>query len=325
VKLLVTGGAGYVGSHFVWDAVTAGHQVTVIDHLERGHREMVHPDAKLVVGDIRDRALLDAVIADVRPDTVLHYAAYALVGESVEKPNLYDDNNVGGTRSLLEAMGLAKSHANFIFSSSCAVFGAPTKMPIAEDDPKQPLNPYGETKLRCETLIKDFAARYGFAAVNLRYFNACGAHTSAPIGEAHDPETHLIPNILKAVKVGGQVTIHGADFPTRDGTCIRDYIHVMDLARAHLLAAEWLKDQPRGSCEAIHLGTGEGHSNLEVLRAAEAITKQTVPYRIGPRRAGDPPELVADPRRSKAFLHFEPTHSSLETIVHSAWRWHSRH
>lgn len=324
MRYLVTGGAGYIGSHFVWECCEAGDAVLVYDDMSRGHREMIHPKAEIAVGDIRDGALFEATAAAFAPDFVVHFAGLALVSESVANPALYDDVNVGGTRAMLDAMSRLKKVPGFIFSSSCAVFGTPKVLPISEDDPKAPESPYGATKLKCEELLRDYGRRYSMRIMALRYFNACGAHPNGKIGEAHDPETHLIPNLLKVARDGGTFTIFGNDFATTDGTCVRDYIHVMDLVEAHRLAATYLQRQSTGTFDAVHLGTGTGLSNLAVLLEAERVTGKTIPYRIGDRRPGDPAALYANPAKSREVLGFAPKYSAISEIIKTAWTFTSK-
>ncbi len=328
MRFFVTGGAGYVGSHFVREALRQGHECFVYDDLQRGHREFVPNGVELTVGDVREQTKLCATLQRCQPDAIFHFAALALVPESVREPQLYEDNNVGGMRSLLAAMVAASCRVPVIFSSTCAVFGTPIKSPIAEDDPKQPENPYGATKLKCEQLLEQFVQVEHIPAMALRYFNACGADLDGKIGEWHEPETHLIPNILRAALAGETVQIFGDDFPTPDGTCVRDYVHVTDLACAHILAAERLLTLQRSSAaasfEVMHLGTGVGHSNLQVLHAAEDVLGQSIAYTIAPRRLGDPAELVANPSRAQTVLGLKFIHSDMRQIIASALAWQRR-
>jgi UDP-glucose-4-epimerase GalE len=330
MRVLVTGGAGYVGSVSVEALVEAGHDVVVVDDLSKGHRDAVAPSARLVEGSYADRALLGSLLAAEPVDAVLHCGARSLVGESVVDPALYYRENVAGGIALLEALRAAGVR-RLVFSSTAAVYGIPAEIPIREDAPLAPINPYGETKRTFEGALRWYAAAYGLRSVSLRYFNVAGA--SARNGEVHDPETHLIPNVLRAVEGRGEVTIFGTDYPTPDGTCIRDYIHVEDLARAHLLALEATDPGdsrtagPDGSAVALalNLGNGGGFSVREVLAAAEAATGLAVPNRFGPRRAGDPPVLVADAGRARALLDWEPEHRELRSIVATAWAWRLAH
>ena len=340
MRVLVTGGAGYVGSVSVEALVAAGHDVVVLDDLSKGHREAVAPGARLVEGSYANAGLLGALLAETSVDAVLHCAARSLVGESVANPALYYRENVAGGVALLEALREAGVR-RLVFSSTAAVYGTPASVPIREDAVHAPINPYGETKRAFEGALRWYAGAYGLRSVSLRYFNVAGA--SARNGEVHDPETHLIPNVLAAVEGRGEVTVFGTDYPTADGTCIRDYIHVEDLARAHLLALEATAPDdartadPDGGAAAVggasggaaaialNLGNGGGFSVREVLAAVEAATGRPVPQRIGPRRAGDPPVLVADASRAHAVLGWEPAHPDLEEIVASAWAWRRAH
>jgi len=330
MRVLVTGGAGYVGSVSVEALVDAGHEVVVLDDLSKGHRDAVAPGARLVEGSYADRPLVDALLASTPIDAVLHCAARSLVGESIENPALYYRENVAGGVALLEALREAGVR-RLVFSSTAAVYGIPAEIPIREDAPLAPINPYGETKRTFEGALRWYAAAYGLRSVSLRYFNVAGA--SARNGEVHAPETHLIPNVLLAIEGRGEVTVFGIDYPTPDGTCIRDYIHVEDLARAHLLALEATDPAdprtagPDGAAAALalNLGNGGGFSVREVLAAAEAATGLPVPHRVGPRRAGDPPVLVAAAERAREVLCWEPAQRDLTSIVASAWTWRRAH
>lgn len=320
-SILVTGGAGYVGSHACKALAAAGHTPVVYDNLGRGHRELVRW-GPLEVGDLRDAARLAEVLARHRPAAVMHFAAFAYVGESVQDPALYYRNNVGGTLELLEAMRRAGVGA-LVFSSTCATYGIPERMPIDEDTPQRPINPYGSTKLVIERVLADFDAAYGLRSVSLRYFNAAGCDPDGETGEIHDPETHIIPRVLMAATGElPQVDIFGTDYPTPDGTCLRDYVHVADLARGHVQALEYL--QRGGATTAINLGTGRAFSVREVIAAAEQVTGRRIPVREAARRAGDPPVLVADARRARATLGFAPRFTEIAPIVETAWRWHTR-
>lgn len=322
MRYFVIGGAGYIGSHFIRIASEQSHDVMAYDNLSRGHRRAVPEQIPFVHADILDQARLTEELEKFKPDAVLHFAALALVGESVANPDMYFRNNVQGVYSLLEAMRNAVPEASLVFSSSCAVFGVPQKLPICEDDEKKPVSPYGRSKLIAEFLIEDYCQAYGLRAMALRYFNACGAHSSGTLGEDHEPETHLIPNIIKAARAGKEVTIFGNDFPTRDGTCVRDYIHVEDLVEAHLLAAGWLSRREKGAFTPVHLGTGNGLSNLEICRATGEVMGQEIGVTFGPRRPGDPPELYADNTRAKELLGFTPQVSGPEHILSTALKWH---
>jgi UDP-glucose 4-epimerase len=330
MRVLVTGGAGYVGSVSVEVLVAAGHEVVVLDDLSKGHRAAVHPGARLVEGSYGSAAGL-RVLHDAMPvDAVLHCAARSLVGESISDPALYYRENVAGGVSLLE--GLRESGIRrLVFSSTAAVYGVPRAVPIREDAALDPINPYGETKRTFEGALRWYAAAYGLRSVSLRYFNVAGA--SERNGEAHDPETHLIPNVIAAAEGRAEVSVFGTDYPTPDGTCIRDYIHVEDLARAHLLALEATAPGdartagPDGAAAAValNLGNGSGFSVREVLAAVEAASGKPVPYRVGPRRAGDPPVLVADAGRAREVLGWEPERPDLGEIVATAWAWRREH
>jgi UDP-glucose 4-epimerase len=330
MRVLVTGGAGYVGSVSVEALIAAGHDVVVLDDLSKGHRGAVVPGARLVVGSYGDAAATRELLATTPIDAVLHCAARSLVGESIAEPALYYRDNVAGGVALLEALREAGVR-RLVFSSTAAVYGAPTVIPIREDAALAPINPYGETKRTFEGALRWYAAAYGLRSVSLRYFNVAGA--SEQNGEVHDPETHLIPNVLAAVEGRRELTVFGTDYPTPDGTCIRDYIHVEDLARAHVLALEATApgdgrtDGPDGGAAALalNLGNGGGFSVREVLSAAQAATGLPVPHLIGPRRAGDPPVLVADAGRARDVLGWEPAIPDLGAIVAAAWAWRRAH
>jgi UDP-glucose-4-epimerase GalE len=320
-RILITGGAGYVGSHCARALAAAGHEGVVFDSLLFGHREQVRW-GKLIEGDIRDAAALDAVFSAQRIDAVMHFAALAYVGESVTAPGRYYDVNVHGTRVLLDAMVRAGVRV-IVFSSSCAIYGEPDRIPISERTRLDPINPYGFTKLVCERMMDDFERAHGLRSARLRYFNAAGAESTAEIGEDHDPETHLIPLVLDAASGRRPaVTVFGTDYPTADGTAIRDYIHVCDLARAHVLALQRLLDQ--GTTIAINLGNGRGASVRQVIDMVRSVTGREVPARDAPRRAGDPPILVADTNKAHETLGWAPERSDLATIVTDAWRWHAK-
>jgi len=319
--ILVTGGAGYVGSHACKALAAAGYTPVVYDNLGRGHRELVRW-GPLEVGDLAHRARLDEVLARHRPEAVMHFAAFAYVGESVQDPALYYRNNVGGTLELVEAMRRAGIKA-LVFSSTCSTYGVPERMPITEDTPQRPINPYGATKLAIERMLADYDAAYGLRSASLRYFNAAGCDPDGEAGEVHDPETHLIPRVLMAAT--GElphVDIFGTDYPTPDGTCLRDYVHVADLAQGHLQALDYLKRG--GATLAVNLGTGRGFSVREVIAAASEVTGRRIPVHEAPRRPGDPPVLVADASRARSLLGFQPRYTELAPIVATAWRWHSR-
>ena len=319
--ILVTGGAGYVGSHACKALASHGFRPVVLDNLAYGHEELVRW-GPLERGDIADRGRLDDIIERYRPDAVMHFAAYAYVGESVTDPGKYYRNNTAGTLTLLEAM---RDHGidKFIFSSTCATYGVPEKVPIPETNPQRPINPYGTSKLMVEMMLRDFDAAHGLRSIALRYFNAAGADPDGETGELHEPETHLIPLALDAVAGNGRpLTLFGEDYDTPDGTCIRDYIHVSDLAEAHVAALQALLGGAESA--AYNLGTGDGFSVRQVLDAVERVTGRPVPHSVGPRRAGDPAALVADSSGANSALGWEPRMSDLDSIVASAWAWHQK-
>lgn len=319
MNILVTGGAGYIGSVVVEETVSAGHPTIVYDNLVKGHREMVAPDAVFVEGDLRDRELLERTLRDNQVEAVIHMAAYSLVGESVEDPAKYYENNVVAGLSLLDAMRASAVH-KLVFSSTAAVYGEPGKQPIEESDRTAPTNPYGDTKLAFEHALKAYEQAYGIRYASLRYFNAAGA--TERCGERHDPETHLIPIVLQVASGEREVVeIYGDDYPTRDGTCIRDYIHVVDLARAHVKALDILDTQSA----IFNLGCGgEGYTVNEVIEAARQVTGREIPVRIAPRRAGDPAVLIASSDRIRSELGWSPEFQDLKLIIRSAWNWMSR-
>jgi UDP-glucose 4-epimerase len=320
-KILVTGGAGYIGSHTRYFLQKQGHSVVVADNLSRGYREAVPPEI-LRVMDICDSQNMERLLKDERIDAVIHFAAYISVGESTQAPEIYFSNNVGGSIALFEAM-LRAGVKRAVFSSSAATYGIPKKVPITEDEPFGAINPYGESKVMIETVMEWLDQYRGFRGIRLRYFNACGAEPEAGLGERHDPETHLIPLLLRAIQRNQPMTIFGDDYPTPDGTCIRDYIHVSDLAEAHVLAVERLLKG--GASGAYNVGTGEGHSVKEVLNAVERVTGKKVPYEIGPRREGDPPSLVADSHKLQRELGWRPKRADLNQIVSDAWAFAQKH
>ena len=321
MNILVVGGAGYIGSHAVRFLLAAGHQVTVYDNLSRGHREAV-PDGLLVEGELTDRSKLVSLLRERQIDAVMHFAAFALVNESVNEPSVYYRNNVIAALELLDAMKEAEVR-KIVFSSTTATYGESDTMPISEETPQQPINPYGFTKLVIEHALADYATAYGFGYAALRYFNAAGAHPDGSIGEDHDPESHLIPVVLQvALGQREHITIFGNDFATPDGTCLRDYIHVDDLASAHLRALE-LIEPGKGIC--ANLGTGRGTSVQEIVEACRKITGHPIPTIMGDRRAGDPAELVADNRLAKKLLDWAPKYDSVDAIVETAWKWHQSH
>jgi len=317
MKVFVTGGSGYIGSVTTSQLLDAGNEVCIFDNLEYGHREAIDPRTAFVEGDLRDPATILNAMREFRPDAVIHFAAYALVGESMEQPERYFINNVTGGLNLIEAMRDCGTR-RIVFSSTCATYGQPESVPITEDTPQRPTNPYGQSKLIFEQMLDWYRQIHRFEPIFLRYFNACGA--SATRGEDHKPESHLIPIVLQAAL--GQrekVMIFGDDYATPDGTCIRDYIHVEDLAGAHLLALE------TGSLGAFNLGTGHGYSVREVVEKAREVTGIDIPAEIAPRRPGDPDELVAAPGRANSELGWTPERSDLGTIIETAWKWHKAH
>jgi len=320
-SVLVTGGAGYVGSHACKALAGAGYRPVVYDNLSRGHREAVRW-GPLVEGDLHDSPGLAAALRAHKITAVMHFAALAYVGESMTDPETYYRNNVGGTLALLAAMREAEV-ARIVFSSTCAIYGVPDRVPIVETTAKAPLNPYGETKLAIERALRWYGEAYGLRSVSLRYFNAAGADPEGEIGEDHQPETHLIPLVLEAALGNrAQIDVFGTDYATPDGTAIRDFIHVQDLAEAHVKALDRLLGG--GLSLTLNLGTGVGHTVREVIAAAERITGHRIPRREGPRRPGDPPVLVADASRAREVLGWTPGLSDLDTIIKTAWAWHTR-
>ncbi|HEY3454370.1 MAG TPA: UDP-glucose 4-epimerase GalE [Bryobacteraceae bacterium] len=314
-RILVTGGAGYIGSHTRYFLEKSGHSVVVVDDLSRGFKQAV-PDGALHQVDTRDTAELTSLMRQERIEAVIHFAAYISVGESTQRPELYFSNNVCGSLSLFEAMLEAQVKC-LVFSSTAAAYGIPAKVPILEDEPYAPINPYGESKVMVEKILEWLDRYREFRSIRLRYFNACGAEPQSGLGERHDPETHLIPLMLRAIQTGKPVTLFGDDYPTPDGTCIRDYIHVSDLAQAHIVAIEHLLRG--GKSDVFNVGTGAGQSVKQVLAAVEKVTGQKVPHTIGPRREGDPPSLVADSRKLQNVLGWRPERANLEQIVADAW------
>ena len=322
MNILVTGGAGYVGSHTVRGLLEAGHEVVVYDNLSTGHREAVDPGAKLVVGELHNAVLLERTLGEGEFGAVLHFAACAEVGESVRDPLKYYRNNVANTVSLLEAIR-AHEITKFVFSSSCATYGVPAGVPITEDMPKDPLSPYGRTKLAIEWALGDSTIAWGLGATCLRYFNAAGAAPDGSLGEHHDPESHLIPRVLQvALGQVKEIKIFGLDYPTSDGTCVRDYVHVADLASVHQLAVE---TQAEGRFRCYNVGTGQGASVKEVIDTAREVTGHKIPAAPAPRREGDPPELYADPTLIRTELGWEPKYTDIRGIVETAWEWHRTH
>jgi UDP-glucose-4-epimerase GalE len=321
MKILVTGGAGYIGSHAVRLFLSRGHDVWIYDNLSEGHRAAV-PAERLIVGDLGETARLDQVLVELPIEAVVHFAAYTYVGDSVREPGKYYRNNLVNTLNLMESLRRHRI-GRFVFSSTAATYGTPPQVPITEDAPQQPINPYGKGKLAVERALEDYASAYGWGFSALRYFNAAGASEDGTIGEDHDPETHLIPLVLQAaLGLRPALEIFGTDYPTPDGTCVRDYIHVEDLAEAHLLALERLEP---GKALCYNLGIGRGYSVREVVGAAEALTGKPVPVKEGPRRPGDPAILVASSEKIQRELGWRPRYVELPAIIETAWRWHRSH
>lgn len=323
MTILVLGGAGYIGSHTVYELIENGEDVAIIDNLQTGHIKAVHPKARFYKGDIRNREFLDSVFAKEKIDAVIHFAAYSLVGESMEKPLKYYENNLCGTKTLLDSM-VANGINKIVFSSTAATYGEPESLPILETDKTEPTNPYGETKLAMEKMFKWVGRAHNINFVSLRYFNACGAHVSGEIGEDHAVETHLIPLILQVPNNKREhIYIFGDDYNTKDGTCIRDYIHVTDLAQAHILAVKYLRNG--GNSDIFNLGNGIGFSVKEVIETARKVTGHPIPAQISPRRAGDPAKLIASSNKAQKILGWKPEHAELEEIIATAWNWHKKH
>ena len=323
MAILVLGGAGYIGSHAVYELIEAGRDVVVADNLLTGFREAVHPKARFYNIDIRNRSEVDALFEKEEIEGVIHFAACSQVGESMTQPLKYYDNNLSGTTVLLQSM-VAHGVDKIVFSSTAATYGEPEQVPIRESDKTEPTNCYGETKLAMEKMMKWTGRAHELRYVALRYFNACGAHASGAIGEAHDPETHLIPLILQVPNgQRAKISIFGDDYPTKDGTCVRDYIHVCDLAQAHVLALDYL--MRGGESDVFNLGNGVGFTVKEVIDVARKVTGHEIPAEVCPRRAGDPAQLVASSEKAKAVLGWKPQYADLETIVASAWNWHKSH
>ncbi|WNR44390.1 UDP-glucose 4-epimerase GalE [Paenibacillus roseipurpureus] len=322
MAILVTGGAGYIGSHTVAELLAKGEQVVIVDNLQQGHKDALL-GGKLYVGDLRDGEFMDKVFSENNIDAIIHFAANSLVGESMTNPAKYYHNNVYGTLCLLEKMN-QYGVKRIVFSSTAATYGEPENIPILETDRTLPTNTYGETKLAMEKMMKWFDTAHGIKYVSLRYFNAAGAHAGGQIGEDHSPETHLIPIILQvALGQRAHISVFGEDYATEDGTCVRDYIHVSDLASAHVLAVEKL----RGGADSniYNLGNGTGFSVKQVIDIARKVTGHAIPAVVEPRRAGDPATLIASSERARAELGWKPAHDSLEAIIESAWNWHQNH
>jgi UDP-glucose 4-epimerase len=323
MTILVLGGAGYIGSHTVYELIDRGEDVVIVDNLETGYKEAVHPKARFYQGDIRNRSFIDSVFEKEKIDAVIHFAANSLVGESMVNPLKYYDNNLCGTKVLLESM-VAHKIDKIVFSSTAATYGEPERVPILETDKTQPTNTYGETKLSMEKMFYWTAKAHGLRYVSLRYFNACGAHKSGNIGEAHNPESHLIPLILQVPNRQREaIKIFGDDYETKDGTCVRDYIHVTDLAQAHILAVDYLmKGNPS---DIFNLGNGIGFTVKEVIETARKVTGDPIKAEMSPRRAGDPAVLIASSDKARSVLGWNPEHADLEEIITSAWNWHKNH
>ncbi len=320
--ILVTGGAGYIGSHTVRQLTAAGYEVIVLDNLINGHRDVVEQVLKvpLIIGDMADKNLLEEIFKDYSISAVIHFAAYAYVGESVKSPAKYYRNNVAGTLTLLEAMATAGVN-QFVFSSTCATYGIPDSFPITENSPQVPINPYGASKKMVERLLTDISQASALKYVCFRYFNAAGAHPDQDLGEDHDPEPHLIPSVIYAA-LGKRkaISIFGSDYPTRDGTCIRDYIHVVDLAQAHVLGLEYLLNG--GDSQIFNLGNGQGFSVQEVIDIAKEVTRREITVEKGDRRPGDPAILVSSSEKAQKVLGWQPQYPDLKTIMTHAWQWH---
>jgi UDP-glucose 4-epimerase len=318
MRLLITGGAGYVGSACLRHMAAHGHDVLAYDNLAQGHASSVG-DHPLIEGDIADTEKLTKALRDFKADAVMHFAAATYVGESVENPDYHYGNNIGGSRSLLNAMRAAGVD-RMLFSSTCATYGMTASETMSEATPQDPFSPYARTKMAVEWMIRDYAHAYGLGFTILRYFNASGADEDGRFGEDHQPENHLIPLVLQtALGQREAITIFGTDYPTPDGTCIRDYVHTDDLASAHRLAIEATE---RTTAEVFNIGTGQGHSVKEIIAACERVTGRPIPQKIGPRRPGDPPRLVADPTKLKTQLGWEPRFTSIEDTIATAWAWH---
>lgn len=322
MKLLVLGGAGYIGSHTVYELLDNGHEVVIVDNLVTGYMGAVPAAATFYKGDIRDKDFMSDVLKKEKVDAVIHFAAFSLVGESVVNPLKYYENNIYGTKVVLEAM-IENGVDKIVFSSTAAVYGEPENIPIMENDRTSPTNPYGETKLAMEKMISWAAKAHGLHYVSLRYFNACGAHKSGKIGEAHNPESHLIPLVLQVPNGKREsISVFGSDYDTPDGSCLRDYIHVTDLAKAHILAVEYLMNG--GDSNIFNLGNGVGYSVREVIETARKVTGHSIPAVEEPRRAGDPARLVASGEKARTVLGWKPQYDDLTEIIESAWQWHSK-
>ncbi|MDF2633176.1 MAG: UDP-glucose 4-epimerase [Pelosinus sp.] len=323
MSILVLGGAGYIGSHAVYQLIDRGYEVVVVDNLQTGHKQAVHSKATFYQGDIREKEFLKSVFEKEKINAVVHFAASSMVGESMENPIKYFNNNVYGTQVLLEVMN-EFGIKNIVFSSTAATYGEPKQVPITEDMPTHPTNAYGETKLTMEKLMKWCDVAYGIKYVSLRYFNVAGARRDGKIGEDHATETHLIPLVLQvALGQREQITVFGEDYDTKDGTCIRDYIHVEDLIDAHILAMNYLNNQ--GESNIFNLGSNQGFSVKEIIEAAREVTKHSIPVKMGQRRAGDPSTLIASSQKAQTVLGWEPKCTLIHQIIADAWNWHQHH
>ncbi|SEJ96136.1 UDP-glucose 4-epimerase [Propionispira arboris] len=323
MAILVCGGAGYVGSHAVHELIQQNEDVVIVDNLQTGHKQAIHPQAKFYQGDIRDAVILDKIFMENKIDAIIHFAANSLVGESMVEPLKYFNNNVYGMQVLLESMVKHKID-KIVFSSTAAVYGEPKRVPIMEDDETKPTNPYGETKLTMEKMMKWVNKANGINYVSLRYFNVAGALDDGSIGEDHAPETHLIPLILQVpLKKREHITIFGEDYPTEDGTCLRDYIHVIDLADAHIRAMNYLRSGKESNI--FNLGNGKGFSVKEMIAAAEKATGESIKVEVGARRAGDPAQLIASSEKAQTILGWKPCYTNIEQIIKTAWTFHKKH
>lgn len=323
MSIVVLGGAGYIGSHAVYQLMDEGYDTVVVDNLQTGHKDAIHPNARFYQGDIREKDFLREVFTKEKVDAVLHFAAYSLVGESMEKPLEYFRNNVYGTQVLLEVMN-EFNVKHIVFSSTAATYGEQDQMPITEEMPANPTNAYGETKLTMEKLMKWCDKAYDMKYVSLRYFNVAGARSTGEIGEDHHPETHLIPVVLQvALGQRESISIFGEDYPTEDGTCVRDYIHVEDLIDAHILALKYL--QSGGESTIFNLGSSTGFSVKEIVEAARTVTGHELPAKLAPKRAGDPSTLIASSEKAGRILGWKPKRTSIQSIIEDAWKWHQDH
>lgn len=320
MRILVTGGAGYIGSHMVKVLLDRGYEVVVADSLEKGFKEAVDTRAKLRIGNLLDKHFVQSLFSETVYDGVIHFAAYIAVGESMEQPNKYFENNIDGALNVLEAMKMTNTN-NFIFSSTAAVYGTPQTVPIVEDHPKNPESPYGESKLQVEKILNWYHKLYNLNFIVLRYFNASGASLDASTGERHAPETHIIPNVIFAALENRSFKLFGDSYNTPDGTCIRDYIHVLDLCEAHLLALEKLFKE--GGAGFYNVGTGKGFSNKEIVEMVKKVSSKDIKTEIADKRLGDPDQLIANPEKIQRELGFAPKYSDLETIIKTAWKWHT--